>query len=172
MASHDPYVDLARSSIAAYVADGRRLGLPEDVSPELRSRRAGAFVSLKKKGALRGCIGTYHPTEPTLAQEIIENAIRAATADPRFPPLRADELPEIEVTVDVLSCPEPCAVDDLDPRRYGVVVESDWRRGLLLPDLPGVDTVEEQLRIARMKAGLGPDEPCRVQRFTVERHAG
>lgn len=169
MDSHDPYVDLARSSIEAYVEDGRRIA-PPTFSLDLLSRRAGAFVSLHKRGELRGCIGTYHPTEENLAQEIIENAIRAATHDPRFPPLRTDEVPQIEVSVDVLSPPEPCSEADLDPRRYGVIVESGWRRGLLLPDLPGVDTVEDQLRIAKMKAGLGLEEPCQLWRFSVERH--
>jgi AmmeMemoRadiSam system protein A len=166
----DPYVALARSSIVAYVRDRRRFSPPPDLAPELLARQAGAFVSLKKRGELRGCIGTYLPTEPNLAEEIIENAIRAATADPRFPPVQPEELPELDVSVDVLSPPEPCTARDLDPKRYGVIVESGWRRGLLLPDLPGVDTVEEQLWIAKLKAGLPPDAPCQLYRFTVERH--
>ncbi|HPD07356.1 MAG TPA: AmmeMemoRadiSam system protein A [Candidatus Bipolaricaulis sp.] len=166
----DPYVALARSSIAAYVREGRRISPPPGLPPELTSRRRGAFVSIKKRGALRGCIGTYQPTEENLAEEIIANAIRAATEDPRFPPLTPDELPEVSLSVDVLSPPEECSEGELDPRRYGVIVERGWRRGLLLPDLPGVDTVEEQLRIAKMKAGISTDEPCRLWRFTVERH--
>jgi len=168
--SPDPYVELARRAIEAWVREGRRIPPPPDLPAELFTRRAGAFVSLKKQGLLRGCIGTYLPTEENLAQEIIENAIRAATEDPRFPPVRPEELPHLSITVDVLSPPEPCTVEDLDPKRYGVIVEKGWRRGLLLPDLPGVDTVEEQLRIAKMKAGLSPDEPCEIYRFTVERH--
>lgn len=166
----DPYVELARRAIEAYVSEGRVIAPPRDLPEELLARRAGAFVSLKKRGELRGCIGTFLPTEPTLAEEIIQNAIRAATEDPRFPPVRPGELPELSVSVDVLSPPEPTTVEELDPKRYGVIVESGWRRGLLLPDLPGVDTVEEQLRIAKLKAGIAPDEPCRVLRFTVERH--
>jgi AmmeMemoRadiSam system protein A len=166
----DPYVGLARLAIEAWVREGRRIQPPSDLPGELFSRRAGAFVSLKKHGVLRGCIGTYLPTEENLAQEIIENAIRASTEDPRFPPVRPDELPHLSITVDVLSPPEPCTEEDLDPKRYGVIVEKGWRRGLLLPDLPGVDSVEEQLRIAKMKAGLAPDEPCKLYRFTVERH--
>lgn len=166
----DPYVELARRAIEAWVRKGQRLSPPKDLPPEFFSRRAGTFVSIKKHGMLRGCIGTYLPTAENLAQEIIENAIRAATEDPRFPPVRPEELPDLAITVDVLSPPEPCSEVDLDPRRYGVIVEKGWRRGLLLPDLPGVDTVEEQLRIAKMKAGLSPDEPCKIQRFTVERH--
>lgn len=172
MHSVDPYVDLARSAIVAYVAEGRRISPPPGLPPELVSRRRGAFVSIKKRGALRGCIGTYQPSEHALAQEIIENAIRAATEDPRFPPLQPEELPELVITVDILSPPEPCTEEALDPRRYGVIAEQGWRRGLLLPDLPGVDTVEDQLRIAKMKAGIAADEPCRLWRFTVERHTG
>jgi len=166
----DPYVGLARLAIEAWVREGRRIQPPPDLPGEFFSRRAGTFVSLKKHGVLRGCIGTYLPTEENLAQEIIENAIRAATEDPRFPPVRPDELPHLVVTVDVLSPPEPCTEEDLDPKRYGVIVEKGWCRGLLLPDLPGVDSVEEQLRIAKMKAGLAPNEPCKLYRFTVERH--
>lgn len=169
--SSDPYTALAGESIAAYVRTGRRIPPPPGLPPELLSRRSGAFVSLKKQGALRGCIGTYEPTEDNLAEEIIANAIRAATGDPRFPPVTLGELPELSVSVDVLSPPEPCTEADLDPRRYGVIVTAGWRRGLLLPDLPGVDTVEEQLRIAKLKAGIRPDAPCQLARFTVERHA-
>lgn len=170
MRSHDPYVALARLTLEEHVRSGRRSSPPPNLPPELSARRAGAFVSLKKGGVLRGCIGTYEPSEDTLAGEIISNAIRAATEDPRFPPVARHELPEISVSVDVLSSPEPCEMADLDPRRYGVIVQSGWRRGLLLPDLSGVDTVEEQLRIARLKAGISPDEPCQMWRFTVERH--
>jgi AmmeMemoRadiSam system protein A len=166
----DLYVELARRALAAWIREGRRIQPPPDLAPELLSRRAGAFVSLKKHGVLRGCLGTYLPTEENLAQEIIENAIRAATEDPRFPPVRPEELPELSITVDVLSPPEACREEDLDPKRYGVIVEKGWRRGLLLPDLPGVDTAPEQLRIAKMKAGLPPEEPCQIYRFTVERH--
>jgi len=166
----DPYVALARRAIEEYVRRGRVIEPPPDLPPELLSRRTGAFVSLKKQGELRGCIGTFLPTEPTLAREIIKNAIHSATQDPRFPPVRPEELPQLSVSVDVLSTPEPASVEELDPKRYGVIVEAGWRRGLLLPDLPGVDTVEEQLRIAKLKAGIAPDEPCQLYRFTVERH--
>jgi len=161
---------LARRAIEEYVRRGQVIEPPPDLPPELRSRRAGAFVSLKKRGELRGCIGTFLPTEPNLAREIIKNAIHSATQDPRFPPVRPEELPQLAISVDVLSAPEPASVEELDPKRYGVIVEAGWRRGLLLPDLPGVDTVEEQLRIAKLKAGIAPDEPCQIYRFTVERH--
>ena len=166
----DPYVELARRAIEEYVLRGRIIEPPPGLPPELLSHRAGTFVSLKKRGELRGCIGTFLPSEPTLAQEIIKNAIHSATQDPRFPPVRPEELPQLSVSVDVLSPPEPAEVHELDPKRYGVIVEAGWRRGLLLPDLPGVDTVEEQLRIAKLKAGIAPDEPCQIYRFIVERH--
>jgi len=165
----DPLVELARRAIETYVREGRVIEPPSELPPELR-RRAGAFVSLKKDGMLRGCIGTYLPTKGNLAEEIIANAIKAATEDPRFPPVRPEELPRLHISVDVLSAPEPCGESDLDPKRYGVIVEKGFRLGLLLPDLEGVDTVEEQLRIAKMKAGIPPDEPCKIYRFTVERH--
>lgn len=168
--SHDSYVALARWALEEHVRHGRRIPLSPDLPLELSTRRAGAFVSLKKRGTLRGCIGTYEPGEANLAEEIIANAIRAATEDPRFSPVTSSELVEISVSVDVLSSPEPCTAAHLDPKRYGVIVQSGWKRGLLLPDLPGVDTVAEQLRIARLKAGISPDEPCQVWRFTVERH--
>jgi len=133
-------------------------------------QRRGAFVSLHRNGQLRGCIGTIAPTTPSLAEEIIHNAIQAATADPRFPPMTADELDGLEISVDVLSTPEPATMDDLDPREYGVIVSADWRRGLLLPDLDGVDTVEQQVAIARQKAGIGPNERITIERFRVDRY--
>jgi AmmeMemoRadiSam system protein A len=170
MADRDPYVELAREAIEEYVLRRRVISPPPWLPAELRKRRAGAFVTLKKRGELRGCIGTYLPTEPSLAEEIIKNAIHSATQDPRFPPVRPEELPELSVSVDILSPPEPASEDELDPKVYGVIVESGWRRGLLLPDLEGVDTVEEQLRIAKLKAGIDPGEPVRIWRFTVERH--
>lgn len=146
--------------------------MPPALPTALCARRAGVFVSLKKGGALRGCIGTCEPSEGSLAREIIANAIRAATEDPRFPPVAPSEVAQLSVSVDVLSAPELCTAADLDPSRYGVIVESGSRRGLLLPDLPGVDTVAEQVRIARLKAGISATEPCRLWRFGVERHAG
>ncbi|MGC9529965.1 MAG: AmmeMemoRadiSam system protein A [Candidatus Bipolaricaulaceae bacterium] len=166
----DPYVRLARLAVETYVRSGEVVSPPPNLPEDLTQGRAGAFVSLKRDGELRGCIGTIAPTAPTLAQEIIQNAIRAASEDPRFPPVSVGELAQLSVTVDVLSPAQPCSPADLDPRKYGVIVESGWHRGLLLPDLPGVDSAEEQLRIAKLKAGLPADHPCRLLRFTVERH--
>ena len=144
----------------------RPQGLPSEMA-----ERAGVFVSLKKDGELRGCIGTFEPTAKNIAEEIIKNAASAALRDPRFPPVRADELDELVYSVDVLTEPELVgSADDLDARRYGVIVESRGRKGLLLPDLPGVDTAEEQLRIARKKGGIPEDAAIRIWRFEVTRH--
>ncbi|HIC95931.1 TPA: AmmeMemoRadiSam system protein A [Candidatus Bipolaricaulota bacterium] len=168
----DIYVELARQATEEYVRHRRRLALPEGLPRRLREERAGVFVSIKKGGMLRGCIGTFLPMEENLAEEIITNAISSATRDYRFPPISPQELAELEYSVDILTPPEPAKVEELDPKRYGVLVESEGggRRGLLLPDLEGVETVEEQLAIARRKAGIGPDEPIRIYRFEVERH--
>lgn len=161
-------VALARRAISVYLREHRIL-VPH--TPEgLLAERHGAFVSLHRDDVLRGCIGTIAPTAPTLAEEIVHNAIQAATADPRFPPLSSTELAGLEVTVDVLHEAEPATLDDLDPRVWGVIVSADWRRGLLLPDLEGVDTVAEQVAIARRKAGIGPSERVRLERFKVDRY--
>ncbi|MDY0340905.1 MAG: AmmeMemoRadiSam system protein A [Coriobacteriia bacterium] len=160
-------VALARRVIEAYVREHRTV-LPPTPSGLLAGRH-GAFVSLHRRGDLRGCIGTIAPTTPTLAEEITHNAIQAATSDPRFPPLAASELDDLEISVDVLHEPEPAAPEDLDPRIWGVIVTADWRRGLLLPDLQGVDTVDQQIAIARQKAGIGPAEHARLERFKVDR---
>lgn len=164
------FVRLARESLEAYVREGRRLVPPSPLPAELK-RQAGVFVSLKKHGQLRGCIGTIRATKSNLAEEIIANAISAGTQDPRFDPVRPEELPELTYSVDVLSEPEPVkSLDELDPKRYGVIVRKGWRSGLLLPDLEGIDTVEEQIRIAKQKAGIAPDEDCELQRFEVTRY--
>lgn len=165
----DPYVRLAAAAIETYVRHQQIISPPEGLPPRMKER-AGVFVSLKKRGNLRGCIGTFLPTEETIAHEVIANAIKSASADPRFPPVHEEELTELDYSVDLLSEPETCQEEDLDPKRYGVIVESGWRRGLLLPDLPGVKTVDQQLEIARMKAGIGLEEPVHLYRFTVERH--
>ncbi|MBQ2678258.1 MAG: AmmeMemoRadiSam system protein A [Firmicutes bacterium] len=167
----DGYVKLARASLESYILDGRRLKMPEDLPAEMTEKRAGAFVSIHKDGALRGCIGTILPTQDSVAEEIIENAIRASTKDPRFDPIRPDELKFLEINVDVLGEPESIdSKEKLDVKRYGVIVTSAGRRGLLLPDLDGVDTVDQQISIAKRKAGIGEDEPVNLQRFEVIRH--
>ena len=175
MVAYHPLVQLARDAIEAYVREGATIELLEELTPEME-RRAGTFVSLHDRGGqLRGCIGTFLPSQPNVALEVVHNAISAATRDPRFPPVRSRELDGLDVKVDVLSEPQPVSgPGDLDAKRYGVIVESDegWpRRGLLLPDLEGVDTVDEQIRICRLKAGIGPEEPVKLQRFEVKRYA-
>lgn len=161
-------VALARRAIDAYVRERRVIAEPPH--DDLLGTRAGAFVSLHRGHDLRGCIGTIGPTHDTLADEIIHNAIQAATADPRFPPLAAEELGDLEISVDVLHEPEPTSMAELDPRHFGVIVSADWRRGLLLPDLEGVDTAEQQVTIAMRKAGIGPRERVKLERFRVDRY--
>lgn len=167
----DPYVRLATQSVECYVKTGRQMEMPDDLPQELYDTQAGAFVSIHEDGQLRGCIGTISPCAPSLASEIISNAISASTRDPRFYPITADELPRLVINVDVLNPAEPCTEADLDPRIYGVIVTKGGRRGLLLPDLEGVDAVQQQLAIAKQKAGLGPHETdVELMRFTVTRH--
>ena len=167
----DPWVRLAWQSVESRVLYHRTMEVPEGLPEALTGVRAGAFVSIHKQGRLRGCIGTISPTRGSLAEEIIQNAVSAATRDPRFDPIRPDELKWLEINVDVLG--EPEAIDSqarLDVKRYGVIVTRGDRRGLLLPDLEGVDTVEQQVAIARRKAGIGPNEKVELQRFEVIRH--
>jgi len=166
-----PLVKLAQDSVELYVRERRVLAVDSgDLTPEMREK-AGVFICLKVRGMLRGCIGTFEPCEQNVAQEIIRNAVSSATADPRFSPVRADELADIEYTVDVLTAPEPVkGMADLDPKRYGVIVQAGRRRGLLLPDLEGVDTVEYQVSIAMQKAGIMPGTPVTLYRFEVKRY--
>ena len=133
--------------------------------------KAGVFVSIKKHGHLRGCIGTFMASHENIAVEIIHNAVSAATQDPRFGPVEEDELDELTYSVDVLSPPEKVKdQSELDPKIYGVIITTGYRKGLLLPDLEGVDTVEDQLKITRMKAGILPDEKIEIFRFRVQRY--
>jgi len=156
-------------AIREYVKLGRILQVPDELPEELK-RPAAAFVCIKKEGNLRGCIGTIEPVRDTLAEEIVMNSISAATQDPRFLPVEPEELDFISCSVDVLSPPEEIPDKSLlDPSRYGVIVQCGPRRGLLLPDLEGVDTVDEQIDIARRKACIAPDEKVRLYRFEVKR---
>lgn len=164
-----PLVQLARQAVEIYVRDGRRLQ-PESPTPEMQAR-AGVFVSIHKRHHLRGCIGTFDAAEANVAEEIVTNAISSATRDPRFPPVTPDELDDLEYNVDVLTTPEQVdGVDRLDATVYGVIVESGWRRGLLLPDLEGVDSVARQIEICRQKAGIADDETVTLYRFEVVRY--
>jgi hypothetical protein len=166
-----PLARLAKDTVELYVRKGRIYEVREDdLTPDMTGR-AGVFVCLKIFGQLRGCIGTFQPAEPDIAHETVRNAISAATCDPRFACLRAEELDAIEYTVDVLTPPEKVASkSDLDPRRYGVIVQAGGRRGLLLPDLEGVDTVDYQIGIAMQKAGIPPGTPVELSRFEVKRY--
>ena len=167
----DAFVKLARASVESWVRDRRVLPLPADLPEELTKRRAGAFVSIHKNGQLRGCIGTISAVEDCLAEEIIRNAVSASSHDPRFSPITPDELKYLEISVDVLGEAEPInSPDKLDVKRYGVIVTRGRKRGLLLPDLDGVDSVAEQIRIAKRKAGIRDDEDCSLERFEVVRH--
>ena len=171
-AAEDPWVKLARLSLETYVKTGRRLErLPEGLPAGMTDRSAGAFVSLHAHGQLRGCIGTTGPTTESVAWEIVQNAVSACSRDPRFIPVSAEELDGLEYSVDVLGKPEPISSPaELDVKKYGVIVSCGGRRGLLLPDLEGVDTVERQIDIARQKGGIGPGEKYALERFEVVRH--
>jgi AmmeMemoRadiSam system protein A/AmmeMemoRadiSam system protein B len=162
---------LARRAVEAFVRTGTQMPTPED-APGILSARAACFVSLKTRtGDLRGCIGTIEPVKQTLAEELITNAVHAATRDPRFSPVSADELPNLIYSVDILQAPEPASFEDLDPAIYGVIVEdeSGLFRGLLLPDIAGVDTAAKQVEIAARKAGIAPETPVKLSRFRVDR---
>ena len=166
-----PLVKIAKDAVEFYVREGKTLPLREDGLPPDLKERAGVFICLKINGSLRGCIGTFQPTEPTIAHETVRNAISAATCDPRFLCVRTEELDRIEYTVDVLTPPEPVAdMCGLDTRRYGVIVQAGGRRGLLLPDLEGVDTVKDQISIAMQKAGIPQGSPVNLFRFEVKRY--
>ncbi|MGI5872108.1 MAG: AmmeMemoRadiSam system protein A [Bacillota bacterium] len=168
-AQESPLVRLAR-----YTVESRALGLPpKEVAdlPPVARERAGVFVSIKKHGELRGCIGTIQPVQANVAEEIRANAISAAFRDPRFDPVEPEELNDLVYSVDVLTPPEPVAsLAELDPKVYGVIVRQNGRSGLLLPDLPGIDTAEEQVAIARRKAGIPADSPVQLERFRVVRY--
>ncbi len=164
-----PLVRLAKKTVEAYVRRGE-VFQPRRLSAEMKEQ-AGVFVSIHKRDELRGCIGTFELQHDNVAEEIVANAISSATRDPRFLPVTKDELKSLEYSIDVLTRPEPVkSMKELDPKKYGVIVEAGWRKGLLLPDLEGVDTVEEQVGICRLKAGIGPDEEVKLYRFEVKRY--
>ena len=166
-----PHASLAKMVVESYIGQGKVPDVSE-APQELEGRRAGVFVCLKKDGDLRGCIGTIEPSARNIAEEIRNNSISAATKDPRFPPVSPGELERLTYSIDVLEEPEDIPdISYLDPKVYGVIVRGGGgRSGLLLPDLEGVDTAEEQVRIAMMKAGIRPGDPVELQRFKVTRH--
>lgn len=163
-------VALARRTLEKYVTTGEEVVPPSDVTGVL-NETAGVFVSIKKHGQLRGCIGTIEPTQPNVANEIIHNAISAGTRDPRFNPVTDEELNDLTYSVDILYPPEPISgMEKLDPKKYGVIVRSGYKSGLLLPNLEGIDTVEEQVDIALKKAGINKGEHVDMERFEVVRY--
>lgn len=182
----DAYVTLARRTIEEYVRTGRQIPVPQDLPPEMYTDRAGVFVSIKIRDSksgynqarqsgqtarLRGCIGTIQAVQDSVAEEIIHNAVSAAVKDPRFAPVTPQELGMLTISVDVLGGMELVDTpEQLDVKRYGVVVTNGYRRGLLLPNLEGVDTVEDQIAIAKQKAGIGWQEEVQLERFEVVRH--
>ncbi len=165
-----PIVKLAKDTIESHIKKGETISPPLELEPEM-SERAGVFVSIKKNNELKGCIGTYLATTENVANEIIQNAVSAATRDPRFAPVTPSELDKLEYSVDVLSAPEKInSSGDLDPKNYGVIVKKGDRRGLLLPDLEGINTVDEQIKIAALKAGISSTEDMDIYRFKVKRY--
>jgi AmmeMemoRadiSam system protein A/AmmeMemoRadiSam system protein B len=168
--SESPIVRLARLALETHVLTGRDAALPDDLPRWMLDEAAGVFVTLKKHGRLRGCIGTIQPATASIAREVLRNAVSAGREDPRFDLVDAPELSELTYSVDVLGEPEPTDMEGLDPAKYGVIVSSGRRRGLLLPMLDGIDTADEQVAIARRKAGIGAREPVTLERFRVVRH--
>jgi AmmeMemoRadiSam system protein A/AmmeMemoRadiSam system protein B len=162
---------LARRAVETFTRTGKQISVPEDAL-DLKSTRAACFVSIKTiAGDLRGCVGTIDPVGANLGEELIANAISAATRDPRFRPIEASELDNLRYSVDVISPPEPAKFEDLDPKVYGVIVEDEAgsRRGLLLPDISGVETARQQVDIAAQKAGISPSAKLKLSRFRVDR---
>jgi AmmeMemoRadiSam system protein A len=171
MVSGEQLPALARAAVETFVLTGSQIKPPEDPQGIL-AERAACFVSIKvRNGDLRGCIGTIEPVRDSLAQELVLNAIHAASHDPRFPPVSASELPQLRYSVDVLSTPEPTTLAQLDPKKYGVIVEYEGgdHRGLLLPDIEGVDTAARQVEIAARKAGIAAGTRLKLSRFRVMR---
>jgi len=167
----DVYVRLARHTLENYVIKHKKIKKSENMGNELLKKQAGVFVSLKMDGKLRGCIGTISPTTDSIAEEIIQNAISAGVEDPRFYPVSEDELSKLVYSVDILEAAESIdSINELNPKRYGVIVSLGNKRGLLLPNLEGVNTVEQQVSIALQKAGISPNENYSIERFEVVRH--
>jgi AmmeMemoRadiSam system protein A len=169
-----PYVVLARRTVERWLS-GELVppnGLEVDPDVSLWNPRRACFVSIKTvSGNLRGCIGTITPAQPSLDREIIGNAISSSTRDPRFPAMRSSELDGVVFSVDVLGEPERISDRNaLDVKVWGVIVSKGMRRGVLLPDLEGVDTISGQIEIACRKAGIRDMDGIVIERFSVERY--
>jgi AmmeMemoRadiSam system protein A len=171
LANEDEYVSLARKTLEGFILNNKKIEKPNNLPKEMLQHRAGVFVSLKMNGQLRGCIGTISPTTDSIAEEIMQNAISAGLEDPRFNPVSKKELSKLEYSVDVLGDAEPISsLEELDPKRFGVIVTLGRKRGLLLPNLEGINTAEEQVDIALKKAGISINEKYNMERFEVIRH--
>lgn len=167
----DPYVKLARESLEYYINNKKKMKIPDNLISDLVNNKAGVFVSIHKNDFLRGCIGTISPTTSSIANEIIQNAVSAGISDPRFSIVKKKELPYLQYKVDVLLPSVPInSIDELDVKKYGVIVYHQFKSGLLLPNLEGIDTVEDQVKIAKQKAGIKDHEKCKMERFEVIRH--
>lgn len=168
----NPYTKLARKTIGHWVKNRKKISLPGNLASELLKKKAGVFVSIHRlDGSLRGCIGTFLPTQKNIAEEIVNNAT-AAAQDPRFPPVAKEELPDLVYKVDILSELKPAQKEGLNPQKYGLLVSAkDGRRGLLLPDIKGIETPEQQITFCRKKAGILPEEKVKFQTFTVRRYS-
>lgn len=168
----NPYILLTKQAVENYIKNGNIISLPEDLTEEFLTRKAGTFVTIMKDGELRGCIGTYLPIKENIAQEIIHNAIATATEDYRFGPIQKEELPHLSYIVYLLNEPELVKnTKELDPKKYGIIIKTGQKSGLLLPNLEGVDTIEKQISIACQKGGIDPTkERIIIQRFTVEKY--
>ena len=170
MGSIHPIIRLAKDAIQTYITKGVIPPANKELTEEFLGK-GGVFVSIKKHGRLRGCIGTIEPNKNNLAEEIVQNAISASTKDPRFPPITTDELGDLTISVDLLSSLETVTdLCQLDPKKYGILVTSRNKSGILLPDLEGIDTVEEQLRIGRKKGDIKPHDKIKIKRFEVKRY--
>ena len=170
MKNADPHVRLAYESLANFLINGDYMDVPSYVTDEMKNTKRGVFVTLKKLGSLRGCVGTFLPTTENVCEEIIKNAVSAGIYDSRFLPVGMEELDDIDFSVDVLTEPQKASIEELDPKKYGVIVRSGFKLGLLLPDLKEVDTAEEQINIALQKGGISTDEEYTIEKFEVIRH--
>jgi AmmeMemoRadiSam system protein A len=167
------YVKLAKKAVETLVINDEAISPPPNLPPEMLKNKAGVFVTLIKNQELRGCIGTYEPTKPNIAEEIINNAIAAATTDFRFPQITKEELKDLSYTVYILERPvQVKSLDELDPKKYGVLIKSSTgKSGLLLPDLDGIDTVEKQLSAVCYKCGIDlKEEKVVLCRFGVKKY--
>ena len=167
--------ELGKLSVETYLKEGKIISPPDDLPKEFLKKRAGAFVTIEQNGKLRGCIGTYLPTKKNIAEEIISNAIAAATEDYRFEPVTIEEIPYLNCSVYILSQPELVKdIKKLNPKNFGIIIKTlskPIKCGLLLPDLDGVDTVEQQIQICCQKGGIDKEkEKFIIFCFTVKKH--